>query len=185
MKKTTLALLLSAVVATPVMAEDYSSGFDMGYLSGFIPDASRDKTGFALTAGMLSYDSKISKNIEAAGGADTVFQLGAEYTFAKGGILGLTSTSMQDVNENLNLGTAGLFAGYELDCGVRLKAGLSFVITYDEDEYGYETNVESGYSLGLGYIFGNGIFVEGSYADVETKEGVQFGNTVISAGYKF
>lgn len=159
MKKTTLVLLLAAVTAMPVMAQD--------------------KSGFALTGGMLSYDSKVGKAIEKEGGSDTVFQLGADYTFTKGFILGATSTAMQDV-DGTKFGSASFIGGYELDCGVRLKAGLGLTVL-DSD---YESRVDSGYTLGLGYVFDNGIIVEGAYTDIEI-EGTQYGNTVIAVGYKF
>ncbi len=180
MKKTTLALLLSTVVATPAMAQEYFTGFDMGFFSGFDSGVERDKSGFALTGGMFSYDSKIGKLMEADGGSENVFQLGADYTFYEGLILGLTSTSMQELDQGTKIGVATIFGGYELDCGVRLKAGLGNSVIENDNE----TELESGLMLGLGYVFKNGLIIEGAYNDIDI-DGFQYGGTSISVGYKF
>lgn len=160
MKKTTLALFLAAVAAMPVMAQD--------------------KSGFALTGGMVNYTGKLGDYLDENDGSKYVFQLGADYTFSQGVILGVSSTAPNKLDDDNDLSAATLFAGYELDCGVRLKAGLGYSFIQADRR----TDHESGLMLGLGYAFDNGIIVEGAYTDIDGEK-AKYGFTAISVGYKF
>ncbi len=145
MKKTTLALLLAAVAAMPAMAQD--------------------KSGFALTAGMIKYTGDFGDALEKEG-AETAFLLGADYTFSGGFILGATSTAMNEIVDDVKIGEGSFFGGYELDSGVRLKAGVGFTVL----DTPRSTDSEAGLMLGLGYVFDNGIIVEGGYTSIEVED---------------
>jgi hypothetical protein len=174
MIKTIIVLFSYAFIALSSFAQDDHQEHDT--------PLAKDKSGVALLAGIVSYDSYIGATLEADSGSDRVFKFGADYTFSQGVILGLDATGLQAIESDRAFGTANVFTGYEFDGGMRFKAGLGCIIV--DDQAAAEINTEAGYTLGLGYAFDSGIIIEAAYTYISFK-GYQYGNTAFAVGYKF
>ncbi|MFT5880868.1 MAG: hypothetical protein ACI86X_002007 [Moritella sp.] len=186
MIKTVIVLLSYAFIALASFAQDVSpqvlEGDHQEPHQEHDTPRQKDKSGVALLAGIISYDSYIGAALEADSGSERVFKFGADYTFSQGVILGLDATGLQALESDRAFGTAYVFTGYEFDGGIRFKTGLGCIII--DDQAAAEINAEVGYTLGLGYVFDSGIIIEAAYTQIGFK-GHQYGNTAFAVGYKF
>ncbi len=187
MRTRILALLL--LLSTSVFAND-----DSTMCCYYSKEGSTVYVGVSAVTGNLS---DISMN--------TVLNLGYDYTFSQGAILGIYytpklishSAHLTDTSATgaatiaMNSRVLGIYAGYEFDNYVRLTGGLTFtnteisamMINTSSTLSGSHNETNVGINAGIGYLYHN--FLIESRLSTHDVGGVKGSTFNFNAGYKF
>lgn len=155
-----------------------------------------DKSGFAIGIGATKVGGDGGDAIEYWGGNNVHPELDVSYTFSGGFILGGSGSLAQSMSGTQctafscyqfsgEYSTGSLYGGYQLDNGLRLKAGWAGLLLQD-DVYD-ESYLFGGVMVGAGYVFDSGLLIEAKFTPKITNSDSPLEGSLMNAtvGYKF
>ena len=156
-----------------------------------------DKSGFTLQIGASKLGGDMGFYGIGPNGETVGVSFGGSYTSEKGVILGglYTPTVASDAASSsaiavtLEIDSLSLFGGYQFDNNIRLTGGLTIseIEGYVASKYYGSASASernSGFNIGLGYEFNNGLSLEGRFATLDLV-GISGSTMNIVGGYKF